>query len=93
MIYYLHATGREDPNAVSFALIAWIQIEKQDDASIINCIVERKISGDMRIASSYSLFPVKWNYDPREQQKLCEAATHDAEPKPLSKASTPYSVF
>jgi hypothetical protein len=22
MIYYLHATGREDPNAVSFALIA-----------------------------------------------------------------------
>jgi hypothetical protein len=22
MIYYLHATGREDPNTVSFALIA-----------------------------------------------------------------------
>ena len=85
MIYYLHATGREDPNTMSFALIAWIQLEKQGDASDI-VAHNGKYFGDPRIASSYLLFPLYRMHDPREQHKLCEAATNDAEPKPLLKA-------
>jgi hypothetical protein len=49
-------------------------------------VVLRKMHGDMKTASSYFLFPVYGKYDPQEQQKLCEATTNDAEPKPLLKA-------
>jgi hypothetical protein len=55
--YYTHATGREGLNAMSFALIAWIQIGKYEDAS--DMVVKRKMYGvtqKLQVLTSFSQF-------------------------------------